>query len=155
MKTKNHEKHHNLGQAGVLNPAPEKVNDTVFSEEPEFFDREDLVQVRYEMMRSHRVKKVSVAETCKRYGISRQRFYTLQERFIEEGAIGLIPRKSGPRSPSKLTKEVVDYVASKIGEEQEISARIILRGVEDDFGIRLHKRTVEKLLRELRSKKKL
>ncbi len=39
-----------LVEDGTLNPAPEKVRDPKFQEDG-FFDRRDIVQVKYEMLR--------------------------------------------------------------------------------------------------------
>ena len=43
-----------LARDGALNPRPEAVRDTLFTDNP-FFDPADLVQVRYEMVRRREV----------------------------------------------------------------------------------------------------
>ena len=45
-----------LAQDGVLNPNPGAVRDVLFTGNP-FFDAKDLVQVRYEMVRRHQVRR--------------------------------------------------------------------------------------------------
>ena len=44
-----------LKRTRTLNPRPDAVSDSLFKENP-FFDPKDLLQVRYEMLRRHRVE---------------------------------------------------------------------------------------------------
>src|SRR5271155_5170690 len=59
-----------LARDGALNPRPEDIRDPVFVGNP-FFDPDDLLQVRYEMVRRHRVDRVGVSEVAESYGVSR------------------------------------------------------------------------------------
>ena len=52
-KPKTDPKREALARDGVLNPHPEAVRDPLFAANP-FFDPDDLLQVRYEMVRRHR-----------------------------------------------------------------------------------------------------
>jgi transposase len=121
---------------------------------PDFFEPRDQLQVRYEMLRSHRVDEHKVAAVCQRYGVSRQTFYNLQERFLSGGTAGLLSRKRGPKGPSKLTGELLQLVERRLQQEPELSGGSLASQIEDRFGVAVHKRTLEKLLKELRSKKK-
>jgi hypothetical protein len=51
-------------------PRPDAVSDTLFKENP-FFDPNDLLQVRYEMLRRHSVEGASIVDVASRFGISR------------------------------------------------------------------------------------
>lgn len=146
-------KYDNLKRAGLLHPAPELVNDPLFGEHPEFFDAHDFLQVRYEMIRAHEIDRRSVVEICRRYGISRQTFYTLQERFVSEGTAGLLFRRPGPKGPSKLTVEVLEFVEQQLEQEPDLRAVQLQSQLERSLAVRLHRRTLEKLLKELGSKK--
>ena len=147
------QKHKNLDDAGLLNQTPEHVDDPLFREHPEFFDAHDALQVRYEMLRSHQVDRMSVVQVCRRYGVSRQTFYNLQERFMSEGTAGLLPKKPGPKGPSKLTGEVLEFAEQQLKQDVEIAAAELQRQIEERSGVSFHRRTIEKLLKELRSKK--
>ncbi len=142
-----------LHEAGLLHPQPEQVQDPLFGEYPAFFDAHDQLQVRYEMLRSHLVDKRSVVATCRQYGVSRQTFYNLQERFLSDGTAGLLTKKPGPKGPAKLTTEVVQFVEHQLQHDPQLSARALVSQLEERFGVSFHKRTLEKLLKELRSKK--
>ncbi len=146
-------KQQHLREAGLLHAEPERIRDRLFLECPAFFDPHDQLQVRYEMLRSHLVDKRSVVATCRRYGVSRQTFYNLQDRFFREGTAGLLARKPGPKGPAKLTTEVLQFVEHQLQRDPHLSARPLVSQLAERFGVAFHKRTLEKLLKELRSKK--
>lgn len=143
----------NLTQAGLLNPAPEQVNSPLFGKHPDFFDAHDKLQVRYEMLRAHLVDGKSVVEICAHFGVSRQTFYILQEKFLEEGSPGLLPKKPGPKGPVKLRPKVLAFVRERIESRRDLSATQLLSEIEEKFAVSLHRRTIEKLVKKLVSKK--
>src|SRR5438309_1666608 len=57
-----------LRQQGALHPKPEAVQDEAFRQS-EFFDPRDQVQVRYEMLRRHRVDGQAVTEVSAAFGV--------------------------------------------------------------------------------------
>lgn len=146
-------KQQRLRQAGLLHPRPDRVQDPLFRQFPAFFDSHDQLQVRYEMLRSHLVDHQNVVAICERYGVSRQTFYNLQERFLSEGTAGLLAKKPGPKGPMKLTTEVLRRVEYQLQHDSHLSARSLRSQIESRFGVSFHKRTLEKLLKELRLKK--
>ena len=89
-----------LREEGTLNPAPEKIGDPTFHQS-DFFDPRDLVQVKYEMLRRHRVEGRAVSRVAAGFGVSRQAFYTAQAAFRAQGIPGLLPRPRGPRRAHK------------------------------------------------------
>jgi transposase len=146
-------KHHHLKKAGLFNPNPETVKDPLFLEQTNFFDPCDNLQIRYEMVRSHLMESDSVVGVCRRFGRSRQSFYTLEEKFKQEGTAGLLPKKPGPRGPSKLTAEVLEFVLQSLQADQKIAMVEIKSQIQQKFGVFLHRRTIEKLCKELTLKK--
>ena len=85
-----------LRSVGALNPHPAAVKDEIFAGS-DFFDRRDLVQVRYEMVRRVRTDGRPLAETATRFGVSRPTYYKLSAEFEREGICGLCPRSAVPR----------------------------------------------------------
>ena len=146
-------KQQHLREAELLHAHPERVQDSLFEQFPDFFDAHDQLQVRYEMLRSHRVDDQKVTAICQRYGVSRQTFYNLQERFLSEGTAGLLSSKPGPKGPSKLTRELLQFVERRFQQEPHLGGSSLVSQLEERFGVSFHKRTLEKLLKELRSKK--
>lgn len=142
-----------LREAGLLHPQPDSVRDPLFEEAPEFFDAEDLLQVRYEMLRAHLVERDAIRAICQRFGVSRQTFYNLQAKFHSEGTAGLLPKRPGPKGPRKLTAEVLAFVSERLDSEQGPSTKGLREEIQGRFGVALHRRTLEKLVRDLRRKK--
>lgn len=153
MNAKREQKLKKLQDAGILNAHPEKIQDEFFEDYSEFFDAYDLLQVRYEMLRAHLVDGEHITKICKRYGISRQTLYTALERFEEHGCAGLLPRKSGPQAARKLTPEVVAIIEKQLAKNSEISGAQLTEEVAQQCGVEIHKRTIEKFVKEFRLKK--
>lgn len=140
-----------LGEQGILNPHPERVNDELFEQHP-FFDARDLVQVRYEMVRRVLVEGNPVGKTAALFGYSRVTLYQLRKRFETEGMTGLLPRGKGPRRAHKLTDDVVRYMEETLEREAEVRLVDLPVRVEAEFGVRVHGRSIERALARLRKK---
>ena len=148
-------KRRHLQEAGLLHPQPERVRDPLFRQATEFFDAEDHLQVRYEMLRAHLVAHDAISAICDRFGVSRQTFYNLQVKFVGHGTGGLLPRPPGPKGPRKLTARVLAFVSRRLVDEGAPSTKDMREEIQGQFGLDLHRRTIEKLVKELRAKKNL
>ena len=133
-----------------LNPHPERVTDPLF-EDSDFFDPRDLVQVKYEMLRREREDGLTVTDAAARSGLSRVTFYEARRAFERSGLIGLLPKKRGPRGGHKLTAEVVAFLLEERDRTPGASATALATRVQDQFGVTVHPRSVERAL--LREKK--
>ena len=91
---------------GAAHPHPEAVTDSLFRDSA-FFDPNDLVQVKYEMLRSVEQDGRAVVEAAEAFGLSRPVYYVTRELFNREGLPGLLPRKRGPKRPHKLTEDAL------------------------------------------------
>ncbi len=136
---------HALTEDGTLNPAPERVCDPKFQTDG-FFDPRDLVQVKYEMLRRASVEKASVTDVSDEYGVSRPTFYQAKADFEEAGIAGLVPKKRGPRGPHKLQSEVLAFVRTRLIPGEPIRARELAKLVQNEFGLDVHPRTIERAL---------
>jgi transposase len=141
-----------LASRGALHPHPERVRDPLFRGS-DFFDPRDLIQVRYESLRRHRVDGQAVAAVARAFGMSRQMFYLLARAFREGGLPGLLPQKRGPKRARKGTDEVLTYVAGRRAGSPGRTTRELVDDVSREFGVRLHPRTLERGL-ALRGKKR-
>lgn len=133
-----------LGQS-CFNPRAEQVTDNLFREEG-FFDPRDLVQVRYEMLRSVGVDKRPVTEAAQSFGFSRPSFYKAKEALDREGLIGLTPKKRGPRTRHKIREEVLSFVKEVFAKEGRSPMAEVADRVEERFGVRIHPRSIERAL---------
>ncbi len=147
-------KHENLIKAGLFNHNSQKIKDPRFYQESSFFDPYDNLQVRYEMIRSHIIEGDNVSNVCKRFGVTRQTFYTIKEKLSNEGTAGLLQKKPGPRGPSKLNKAVIRFMQDRIIVDEKITAVQLAGELSQKFNITLHRRTIEKIMNNI-SKKKL
>src|SRR5580704_8333391 len=77
----------------------------------DFCDRDDLLQVKYEMLRRVRVDKNSVSQSASAFGFSRPTYYQAEADFQRAGLFGLLPEKRGPRQGHKLTADILDFAA--------------------------------------------
>lgn len=77
-----------------------------------FFDAADQVQVKYEMLRGVNVLGKTVTQVCQEAGYTRDIYYEAERRFNEEGVLGLVDRKTGPKGPSKVTTSLEDDIAA-------------------------------------------
>jgi len=137
----------------LTNPRPDAVTRALFGDTPEFFDPRDLLQIRYELLRSHRIDGETVVRACQEFGVSRQTFYNLLEKFEARGIPGLLPGRPGPKGPTKVTPPVVELVQHELSLDPESSGAALAARVRAELGLVIHRRTIERLLRDLRSKK--
>src|SRR6478735_6697744 len=105
-----------------------------------FFLASDKVQVKYEMLRARLVEGVPVTEAAAAHGYSRAAFYLVAAAFDQSGMAGLIDERRGRRGPVKLRPEIVDFIRADTGSGAQIAEQ-----VADRFGVRLHRRTVERV----------
>ena len=138
-------KRNRLKEAGTLNPSPQKIRDPMFADD-EFFDPEDLLQVRYEMVRLVRRRNATLAQAAERFGVSVPTCFRMVKAFRRGGLAGLIPRRRGPRGPRKITPEILRFARSHRARHGRIGARRLVPLIEAEFGVRLHPRGIEKAL---------
>jgi transposase len=140
-----------LQRTGTLNPSAAAISDALFREHP-FFDPRDLLQVRYEMLRRHRVEGLSIVEVAAAFAVSRPTFYQAQTAFERAGLTGLMPRQRGPREGHKLSGEVIEHVRNLKLASPGLTTSECVKAIKEKFGITVHRRSLE---RALRDKKKL
>ncbi len=140
-----------LGQNGTLNKNAARTVDPKFRNMA-FFDPNDIVQVKYEMLRSAQKDGVGVLKASKAFGFSRITFYKTEKAFKKLGLAGLIPKKKGPRRAHKLSGEVMEFVRELLERKPDIRSSGIRQEIKDRFDLTVHKRSIERAIN--RSKKK-
>lgn len=140
-----------LRRQSTLNPRPRGVTHEAFQDN-DFFDPEDLLQVKYEMLRFVEIDNKPVSQAAKVFGFSRPSFYQAQAAFQEAGLAGLLPQKRGPRSGHKLTPELMSFVAELRAVDPDISGSYLAERIAERFGVSVHPRSID---RQLQRQKKL
>ena len=141
-RTERNPKRQALRHAGTLNPRPARVTDELFADS-DFFDPNDILQVKYEMLRRVRVDDVTVSQAARRFGFSRPSFYHAHEAFTRGGLCALVPQKRGPRGAHKLSQKVLAFIERTIAADP---AADLVAAVQQAFDISVHRRSIERAL---------
>jgi len=144
-KDDHHPKTEALRRHGTLHPHPELVRDDMFCRD-DFFDPEDAMQVKYEMLRRARVDGWTASRAALEAGFSRPTFYEAHTAFERGGLPGLLPTKKGPRRAHKLADVVMTFINQEIAKQPQMSMDEIADRVFERFGLRVHGRSIRRAL---------
>ena len=142
-----------LEKEGLLNTKPQRVSHSLF-ETLDFFDPLDLPQVRYEMIRSARVDKISVAAACKLFGFSREYFYKLERAFMARGYVAMLGSTMGRRPIIALNQEIINFIVHRKIEEAGLSGEKLRQEIQGLYKVDCSRRTVERIIEKLGLSKK-
>ena len=134
-----------LKENGTFNHQSDKVTADDFRHGI-FFDPQDLVQVKYEMLRSVAKDNLSVSEASKKYGLSRQTYYINKEAVEKAGIMALIPQKPGPKHATKLTDDGKTFIDSFVQSHPKATLKDINEALAQNTGITVHLRTIQRYL---------
>jgi transposase len=136
-------KRQTLRRHGTLNPEPESVTHPLFQNNG-FFDPDDLVQVKYEMLRQVHVDNNSISNSARAFGFSRPSFYQAQNAYQQDGLFGLLPHKRGPQGGHKLTGQVMEFVAQQRTEDPTRTPEQLAAAVQQRFQVQVHPRSIQR-----------
>ena len=144
-----------LKDSGSLNPHPDRIKDELFLED-EFFDPHDRVQVKYEMLRRHRIDGKEITTVASTFGISRQSFYNVGKSFNQRGIPGLIGQQRGPKRAHKCSDKLLDFAEQwRADKSKDQSNEILAEEIRHRFGIHLNPRTIDRAIRQRKKKRKM
>lgn len=132
-----------LIENGSFNKNASAVSNPAFMNNP-YFDPQDLVQVKYEMLRSVKSDGLNVSDASRQYGFSRTAYYKIEKRFYEAGVEGLCPQKTGPKSPAKITTDIIELATQLKTERPGITNDELVREIEARTGVSMHKRSLQR-----------
>lgn len=141
-----------LRREGTLNPSPEKVQDSLFQEK-DFFDANDVIQVKYEMLRRVTKEGSSITEASRNFGFSRLSFYRTLAIFGKLGLAGFVPQRRGPKEAHKLSAEVMRFVEDQVRENASVSISVLKSAIEKRFNLSVHARSIERALARRKKKR--
>lgn len=134
-----------LRESGTLHRGAGDVEDELFRGHA-FFDPRDLVQVKYEMIRRVEQEGWTAARAARVFGLSRTAFYQARAVLAEQGLVGLVPGKPGPKGGHKLTDEVLEFVEVVRLREPSLRVGELCERVADRFRLSVHPRSLERAL---------
>ena len=136
-----------LKKEGTLHPYPDKVRTDLIAKS-RFFDANDLMQMKYEMLRCVSIDQQSVAEAAHTFGLSRVAYYRAQEQYQQNGLAGLLPHRRGPKRPHKFTPEVMSFIYEHLATTAgRPDWNFLSKQIEDRFGAKVHPRSVERAVK--------
>lgn len=138
---------------GLINRRVKRVRHPLF-DSLDFFDPLDLPQVKYELLRSARVEKLSVLQACELFGFSREYFYRLERLFMKRGYVGLLGSPKGRRPIIALNYEIVGFIAHRKMQDHTLSGENLRGEIFDRYHVDCSRRTVERVIQKLRLGKK-
>ena len=137
-----------LRQGGTLNPCPQDVHHPLF-QGSDLFDPDDMVQVKYEMLRQVHVDNQPVSQAAREFGFSRPSFYQANSSFAEAGLAGLAPLKRGPEGRPQTYAGSNGVPRGKAKAEPSLSFAQLAELAKQEFDVQVHPRSIERqLLRE-------
>ena len=144
---KDNQRARRLKKEGTLHPHPDKVRTDLIAKS-RFFDENDLMQMKYEMLRSVDVDKQSVSEAARTFGLSRVAYYHARSQYQQHGLAGLLPRRRGPKRPHKFTSEVMSFIDEHLlATAGRPDWNFLSRQIEGKFGEKVHPRSVERAVK--------
>lgn len=148
------ERKQRLKKEGTLHPNPDRVHADLLAKSP-FFDANDLMQMKYEMLRSVTVDQKSVAEAATSFGLSRVAYYHAWKQYKNHGLAGLLPRRSGPKHPHKFTPEVMSFIDQQLlAAEGKPDWSLLCKQIKSRFGTKVHPRSVERAVKQKKGAEK-
>ena len=141
----NESKRQQLRQHGSFNERADAVTNPLF-DHSEFFDPQDLVLVKYEMLRAVRVEKIAATEAAKQFGFSRSGYYKVLAGFRQTGIAGLIPSPPGPRRAHKLNEDLLIFIDECLAQDSSLNSLQLAALVLEQHELSVHPRSIERAL---------
>jgi transposase len=152
MSNKEKEKTWYLKKGSTFNSKASEVKDELFLKN-DFFDPQDLVQVKYEMLRKVEKEDFKVKEAVHLFGMSRQYYYKIKPAFDRQGMTGLLPDKRGPKHPFKLTDDIVGFINEMLKEEPSVTNQQITERIEARVKVVVNPRTIQRMRKGQKKRK--
>jgi len=131
----------NMKRNGSFNKNYANVSASIFEASP-FFDKRDIVQVKYEMVRAASRGEGSIYEIAAAHGFSRKSYYQTSKAFESGGLCALVPKKTGPKGPTKINCEITAYIEGYYAEHPKAGVNEISEALKEEKGVKVHPRTI-------------
>lgn len=126
------------------NPDTETVTDPAFPAGDPFCDRDDVVQVKYEMLHLVQDDQQSVSHAARAFGFSRPSFYQAEAIFAAHDLSGLLPQRAGPKRAHELTGLMVKVVQQALTADPRFGSDALILLLRDQVGLSVHPGSTER-----------
>jgi len=147
------EKKEVLSQLGALNKNPEKVTNYLFKKH-DFFDPQDKVQIKYEMLRANQVDGQKITHICTQYNYSREAFYVILRKFKHQGIVGFLEGSRQKKNTIMINQDIAKMIIQMKFENPDISGAKLAQKINATFNADYKKRAIEKAVKSLGLTKK-
>jgi transposase len=87
-----------------------------------------------------------VTEAAAAFGYSRPAYYAAAAALESSGLDGLVPARPGPRGGHKLTGQILTWAEAQLAADPALKPTALAGPIEEEFGLRVHPRSVERAL---------
>jgi len=136
-----------LKKAGAFNDNYEKVTAEIFNTSP-FFDKKDVVQVKYEMIRAGFNNEGSVTKIAGDFGFSRKSYYQAKKALDTGGLPALSPKKTGPKGAFKMDADALSFIDTFRKNHKNANPEEISAALEEEKKIKVHPKTIGRHLKK-------
>ena len=136
-----------LKKSGCFFGNYENVTASIFNSAP-FFNKKDIIQVKYEMLRAAAKDEGNITEIADTHGFSRKSYYKTNKAFQAGGLYALLPQKTGPKGAFKLNPDVLEFIDSFVGIHKNAKSTEIAAALENEKGVKVHPRTIYRYLKK-------
>jgi transposase len=98
------------------------------------------------MVRAVTVDGASITDAAAAFGYSRPSYYQAAAALAESGLEGLVAAKPGPRGGHKLTEQILTWAQQQLAADPTLKAAGLVEPIADEFGVRVHPRSIERAL---------
>jgi transposase len=98
------------------------------------------------MLRQVLIEGEPATTAASAFGFSRTAYYQILASFQRAGLSGLIPERPGPHGAHKLTEDVVEFLESRLAQDETLSVSALVTLLHQRFKLVVHPRSVERAL---------
>jgi transposase len=114
---------------------------------------DDEVSRKLAMLIEGECGELGPSQAAAKFGLSRQRYFQLRSAFHQNGALGLMSQKRGPKTNYRRTEELVNQAIRHRFLDPDASSDVIAQKLRQ-CGFKISKRSVDRIFEEFGLQKK-
>lgn len=114
---------------------------------------DDEISRKLAMLYEGQCTQLGPTKAAKKYNYTKQRYYQILHQYLEEGALGLLSKKRGPKANYRRTDEVVRQVIRHRFLDPDASSKVIAQKL-NQCGFEVSDRSVRRVIESYGLEKK-